>query len=86
MAKKYPSFSQILHLCYEIMGMLHTAATDQSKKVQKLRFWTEQVKRACMIRYGSLGNDIESVRKVMQHTRQVVRNQDGFHQAKYPFI
>jgi hypothetical protein len=81
---------KILHLCYDLIGRLHTASAvgaDPSKEsLPKLRFWTEQLKRVCMIRYGSLGNRLESVRAVMHHSRLVLRNQQGLDQAKYDFI
>lgn len=76
----------ILHLCYELVGSVHTTAADQTKTLPKLKFWTEQIRRAIMIRYGSLGNDLDSVRKVMQHTRTVLRNRDGMESVKYHFI
>lgn len=72
----------ILHLCYELASVLH--ASDANKT--KVRFWTEQLKRAHMVRYGSLGNDLESVRKVMKHSRGVLRQRDGLLQASYNFI
>eukprot|EP00934_Nitzschia_sp_Nitz4_P003985 Nitzschia sp. Nitz4//scaffold23_size168460//64166//65497//NITZ4_002214-RA/size168460-processed-gene-0.220-mRNA-1//1//CDS//3329543620//3975//frame0 len=76
----------ILHLGYQLIGALHTRAADQSKTLPKLRFWTEQVKQACMVRYGPMGQDIDSVRRMMQHTRQVLRTKDGWVNATYTFI
>jgi hypothetical protein len=76
----------ILHLCYELIASVHTAAVDKTKTLPKLQFWTEQMKRAHMIRYGSLGNNLDSVRKVMHHTRTVLRNRDGMESVKYHFI
>jgi hypothetical protein len=76
----------ILHLCYELVASVHTAAVDKTKTLPKLQFWTEQMKRAHMIRYGSLGNDLDSVRKVMHHTRTVLRNRDGMESVKHHFI
>lgn len=76
----------ILHLCYELIGKLHSQSSDQSKTLPKLRFWTEQVKQACMVRYGNMGNDIQTVRKMMQHTRVVLRTQGGMTRTQYPFI
>ncbi len=77
---------KILHVCYEFIGAIHSASKDQHLTVNKLRFWTTQVQKACMLRYGNLGNDIESVRKAMQHTRKVLRDKDGFVQSTHDFI
>jgi hypothetical protein len=77
---------QILHLCYELVASVHTTSVDKTKTLPKLKFWTEQMKRAHMIRYGSLGNDLDSVRKVMQHTRTVLRNRDGMESVKFHFV
>jgi hypothetical protein len=76
----------ILHLCYELVAFMHTAAVDKTNTPPKLQFWTEQMKQAHMIRYGNLGNDLDSVRKVMHHTRTVLRNRDGMESVKYHFI
>lgn len=78
--------SKILHVCYELIGIIHTASKDPNLTITNLRFWTTQVQKACMVRYGSLGNDIESVRKVMQHTRLVLRNKGGVEKSSYAFI
>ncbi|GAX10421.1 hypothetical protein FisN_21Lh119 [Fistulifera solaris] len=76
----------ILHVCYDLIGTIHSATKERHLTVNKLRFWTAQVQKACMVRYGNLGNDIESVRKAMQHTRAVLRNKDGFAQSTHGFI
>jgi len=77
----------ILHLGYELISNIHgRPGNDTSKSLPKLNFWTEQLKAACMTRYGSMGNDVDAVRKVMQHTRLVLRTQDGMQRASYPFI
>lgn len=77
----------ILHLGYELIGKLHSkAGNDQSKTLPKLRFWTEQLKQACMTRYGSMGHDLDGVRRMMQHTRLVLRTPDGMQRATYTFI
>ena len=68
---------QVLHLCYEL------AARDAQTKV---RFWTEQLKRAHMLRYGNLGNDIDYVRRVMQHSRTVLRQTQGWNAVEYSFL
>lgn len=51
-----------------------------------LRFWTEQLKRVIMIRYGSVGHDIDTVRRLMQHTRTVLRNSNGMELVHHKFI
>ncbi len=52
----------------------------------QVRFWTDQLKIAHMIRYGELGEDLEKVRDAMKHSKMVVRNQDGWYLAKDCFI
>lgn len=77
----------ILHLGYELVGKLHSQpGNDQSKTLPQLRFWTDQVKQACMIRYGNMGQDLESVRRIMQHTRMVLRTSEGMNRSEYAFI
>jgi hypothetical protein len=77
----------ILHLGYELISSIHNqSGNDTSKTLPKVKFWTEQVKVACMTRYGKMGNDLDAVRKIMQHTRLVLRTQDGMQRASYPFI
>ena len=76
----------VLHLCYELASRLHMDATDQSKTLGKVRFWTDQLKKAHMIRYGSLGHDLESVRRAMQHSRSVLRQRKGWESAEYAFL
>jgi hypothetical protein len=77
----------ILHLGYELIGKLHSKpGNDQSKTLPKLRFWTEQLKQACMTRYGSMGHDVDGVRRMMQHTRLVLRTPEGMQRAAYAFI
>jgi hypothetical protein len=76
----------ILHLCYELVSILHRASSESTKTLNQVRFWTEQLKTAHMIRYGSLGGDLESVREIMKHTRMVLRNRDGWYLVKNRFI
>jgi hypothetical protein len=77
----------ILHLGYELIGKIHSKpGNDQSKTLPKLRFWTEQLKQACMTRYGSMGHDVDGVRRMMQHTRLVLRTPDGMQRSTYAFI
>lgn len=62
----------ILHLCYE----LSNGGT----------FWTEQLKRAHMARYGSMGNNLERIRQAMQHTKGILRSLDGMQRRRYAFL
>jgi len=76
------NFVQIIHLCYELVATLHTREPIPAK----LSFWTEQVKRVHMIRFGKMGLNVEAIRTVMLHTRHVLRNLDGYETAEYEFI
>ena len=77
----------ILHLAYELISQIHAhPGNDTSQTLPQVKFWTEQVKTACMTRYGSVGKDLDGVRKLMQHTRLVLRTQNGMQRADYPFI
>lgn len=61
-------------------------ATRQSTTIRAVRFWTEQLKRAMLIRYGPVGNNVNVVRQLLHHTKQVVRQKDGMDHATYKFI
>lgn len=63
----------ILHLCYDLAG-------------EKKTFWTEQLKRAHMTRYGNMGNQLEYVRQSMQHTKGILRNLDGLQRRQWGFL
>ena len=77
----------ILHLAYELISNIHAhPGNDTSKTLPQVKFWTEQVKTACMTRYGKVGNDLDALRKLMQHTRLVLRTKHGMYRATYPFI
>mmetsp|Transcript_6010 Transcript_6010/g.11661 ORF Transcript_6010/g.11661 Transcript_6010/m.11661 type:complete len:531 (-) Transcript_6010:218-1810(-) len=82
----------ILHLCYDISAVLHTRSIKGSdpsattKTMTQLRFWTEQLKKTHMVRYGELGGDLENVRMAMKQSKLVLRNQDGWFLTKYRFI
>lgn len=60
----------ILHLCYDLATMQRTRAMqandsdETAQATSQVVFWTEQLKRAHMIRYGELGMNIETIRKV----------------------
>jgi len=75
----------ILHLCYEIVSLLYSKSNEDSYRM-KLKFWTEQLKKAVMTRYGSLGSDVNNVRTAMQHSKGVLRTLNGFRDAKFKFI
>eukprot|EP00956_Cyclotella_meneghiniana_P040040 scaffold185308_cov46-Cyclotella_meneghiniana.AAC.1 len=86
----------ILHLCYELASLLHTRSSSSNNSnnnnnnskntMVQIKFWTEQLKQAHMIRYGALGEDLECVRKVMKHTRVVLRNRNGWYMVEDRFI
>ena len=69
----------MLHLCYEL-------AARQADAQAKVRFWTEQLKRAHMLRYGNLGQEIDFVRRVLQHSRTVLRQANGWNAVEYSFL
>jgi hypothetical protein len=61
--------------------------SDQAKKIQKkVKFWTDAMKRAHMVRYGEMGSDLESVRKCLVHTRTVLRQKDGYLRVQHNFL
>ena len=64
----------LLHLCYELANP------------QQIPFWTDQLKRAHMMRYGALGHKLEALRACMVHTKLVLRNLDGLAKSAYAFI
>eukprot|EP00977_Amphora_coffeiformis_P005943 scaffold1267_cov171-Amphora_coffeaeformis.AAC.19 len=76
----------ILHLCYELASILHTHASDPTKNLPKVRFWTEQLKKAHMLRYGSLGQSVDNLRRAMQHSRKVLRQKNGWESGDYCFV
>jgi hypothetical protein len=67
-------------------GNLTQDHTHKSSTIAAVRFWTEQLKRAILIRYGPVGNNVHVVRQVLHHTKQVVRNKDGMDHVLYKFI
>jgi hypothetical protein len=77
---------QILHVCYDLVSILHTHATDPSKTMPQLRFWTEQLKQAHLVRYGGLGGNVEHVRRIMKHTRAVLRSPSGMDATPHAFL
>lgn len=81
----------LLHMCYELAGMLHTHAmkhvpNDTTKTLSQVRFWTEQIKKTVMIRYGQLGESLDNVREIMKHSRLVLRTKDGWYSSNDKFI
>ena len=59
---------------------------NKSTTMAAVRFWTEQLKRAILIRYGPVGNNVNVVRQLLHHTKQVVRHKDGLDNVLYKFI
>lgn len=83
----------MLHLCYDLIVSIQQSTKkdngdgDKITMVDKqVRFWTDQLKRTVQIRFGQLGNNIDSVRSAMQHTKLLLRKQDGINYVKYNFI
>ena len=60
----------ILHFCYDLATMLRVNAMKENnsdamaRSMTQIRFWTDQLKRAHMIRFGELGDELENVREV----------------------
>ena len=75
------SSHKILNVCYDLIAKLHTLTPGGC--IPKVQFWTEQIKKVCMVRYGSLGHDLESVRTVMKHSKIVLRHVNGLQQSQY---
>ena len=76
----------VLHLCYELMSNIHRKnSVDKEKSLTKVKFWTEALKKAHLVRYGEL-RDLESTRKLMVHTRTVLRQRDGFLKSPHLFL
>jgi hypothetical protein len=76
----------LLHLCYELINVIHQTNSDKTKTIAKVRFWTEQVKKAHLVRYGAMGNDLSCIRNALVHTRTILRQKDGFLKATYSFL
>ena len=77
----------ILHMSYDICSWLHCNIPNQkSKYLPLLQYWTEQLKQIHMIRYGTLGQNLEHIRTVMKHTRTILRQKDGIQLIAYPFL
>lgn len=73
----------ILHLCYDlVVGWSNTNDNNQ----KQIKFWTDQLKRAHMVRYGKLGNNLEALRSCMVHTKLVLRNLNGLEKSEYAFL
>ena len=78
----------ILHMCYDLAGVLHSHALQQQSEgaMTQVRFWTEQLKKAVMTRYGNLGEDLENVRALMKHSKLVLRKKEGWSSVTDKFI
>ena len=72
----------LLHLCYDLANDIYR----EKQSMQPIKFWTDQLKRTHMIRYGDLGKNLENVRKVMSHTKGILRQKDGYRKAIYCFL
>lgn len=78
----------ILHLCYELATAIQQSNTDTSltMMMNMVRFWTDQLKKAHTVRYGFMVDDIECARKLLVHTRQILRQRDGFLKVSFNFL
>jgi len=80
----------ILHLCYELANELCRSTTnaniDVNVNLNLPKFYSTQLQKAHLCRYGQLGGKVELLREVMVHSRGVLRRIQGFEQAKYCFI
>jgi hypothetical protein len=82
----------ILHLCYDLSSYLRTIAMKRNdpntitRATSQVRFWTDQLKIAHMIRFGELGEDLKNVRDAMKHSKMILRNRDGWFLATDRFI
>ena len=74
----------VLHLCYELMSVIHQTNRDATKN--QVKFWTEAMKKTHMTRYGEMGSDLEAVRKCLVHTRTILRQRDGFLKTQFRFL
>ena len=71
----------IVHLCYDLSRRISTANASSSQ------FWMEQLKKVHACRYSKYSiDDVNNLRKLLQHTKLVLRTLDGWHQSKCPFI
>jgi len=73
----------ILHLCYELASQ-QSRNKDSNKNLSK--FWALQLQKAHECRYGRMNGNVAMLKEIMVHTRSVLRNMDGFENAKYCFI
>jgi hypothetical protein len=61
---------------------------DATNTIIAVRFWTDQLKYAILIRYGKLGNtgSINIVRELLRHTKHVLRQKEGLDHVANKFI
>ncbi len=76
----------VLHLCYELISIIHQSSDDKIQSMKSVKFWTEALKKAHLTRYGPIGSDIKCIRKCLIHTRTVLRERDGFLKAEFNFL
>jgi hypothetical protein len=71
----------LLHLCYELSATTTPSGIDsENEKRNAIQFWTEELKKAHLCRYSNdvVGRDLATLRKVLKHTRTVLRTRDGW--------
>jgi hypothetical protein len=72
--------------------VIHSAALTSgiqeqcNKTISIVQFWTDQLKRAALTRYGPVANSIDVVRQLLHHTKQIVRGKEGKDLLKIRFI
>jgi hypothetical protein len=87
----------ILYLCYDLVS-----SKDASNDPKKAMFWFEQLKHTHMLRYSKevvpvFGNGPSRrmdqsqrqqirLKNLLQHTKLVLRNPDGWHKTKFKFL
>ena len=68
--------------CTEHLSILHLGYDMAANKT----FWIDQLKRAHMTRYGPMRQDLELVRRSMQHTKGILRNLEGMQRRQWGFL
>lgn len=83
-----------MHLAYELVGtQLFDTKHDEvdadaaaARTRTTFQFWTRQLQVAHQIRYGTMGNDLEIVRRCLQHTQGILRRRNGIEAAQFAFL
>lgn len=72
----------LLHLCYELSTTTTPTGIDNENcdKRDAIQFWTEELKKAHLCRYLNevVGRALATLRKVLKHSRTVLRTRDGW--------